>query len=39
MTFEDRQLNAMTFQAWEMIFLNSMTFQVSMTGTNPIISC
>ena len=28
MTFKDRQLNSMTFQAWKMKFLNSMTFQV-----------
>ena len=28
MTFKDRQLNSMTFQAWEMKFLNYMTFQV-----------
>ena len=28
MTFKDRQLNSMTFQAWKTKFLNSMTFQV-----------
>ena len=28
MTFKDRQLKSMTFQAWKMKFLNSMTFQV-----------
>ena len=28
MTFKDRQLNSMTFQAWKMKCLNSMTFQV-----------
>ena len=28
MTFKDWQLNYMTFQAWKMKFLNSMTFQV-----------
>ena len=28
MTFKDRQLNSMTFQAWKMKSLNSMTFQV-----------
>ena len=28
MTFKDRQLNSMTFQAWKMKFLNSMTIQV-----------
>ena len=28
MTFKDRQLNSMTFQAWKMKFSNSMTFQV-----------
>ena len=28
MTFKDRQLNSMTFQAWKMKFLNSVTFQV-----------
>ena len=28
MTFQDWQLNSMTFQAWKMKFLNSMTFQV-----------
>ena len=27
MTFKDRQLNSMTFQAWKIKFLNSMTFQ------------
>ena len=28
MTFKDRLLNSMTFQAWKMKCLNSMTFQV-----------
>ena len=28
MTFQDQQLNSMTFQAWKIKFLNSMTFQV-----------
>ena len=28
MTFKDRQLNSMTFQAWKMKSSNSMTFQV-----------
>ena len=28
MTFKDRQIKSMTFQAWKMKFLNSMTFQV-----------
>ena len=28
MTFKDPQLNSMTFQAWKMKFLNSITFQV-----------
>ena len=28
MTFKDRQLNSMTFQAWKIKFLNSMTFKV-----------
>ena len=28
MTFKDRQLNSMTFQAWKIKFLNFMTFQV-----------
>ena len=28
MTFEDRQLNSMTFHVWEMKFLNFTTFQV-----------
>ena len=28
MTFKDRQLNSMTFQAWKLKFLNSMTMQV-----------
>ena len=28
MTFKDRLLNSMTFQAWKMKFINSMTFQV-----------
>ena len=28
MTFKDRQLNSITFQALKMKFLNSMTFQV-----------
>ena len=28
MTFTDRQLNSLTFQALKMKFLNSMTFQV-----------
>ena len=28
MTFQDQQLNSMTFQAWKMKFLNSMTFLV-----------
>ena len=28
MIFQDRQLNTMTFKAWKMKFLNSMTFQV-----------
>ena len=28
MTFKDRQLNFMTFQAWKTKFLNSMTFQI-----------
>ena len=28
MTFQDWQLNSMTFQAWKMKFLNSMTFQI-----------
>ena len=28
MTFQDQQLNSMTFQAWKIKFLNSMTVQV-----------
>ena len=28
MTFQDQQLNSLTFQAWKMKCLNSMTFQV-----------
>ena len=28
MTFDDRKHNSMTFQAWKMKSLNSMTFQV-----------
>lgn len=28
MTFQDQQLNSVTFQAWKMKFLNFMTFQV-----------
>ena len=28
MTFQDQQLNSMTFQACKMKFFNSMTFQV-----------
>ena len=28
MTFKDRQLNFVTFQAWKWNFLNPMTFQV-----------
>ena len=37
MTFKDRQLNSMTFQAWKMKFLNSMTFQVFHDlCTNPV---
>ena len=28
MTFKDRQLNFVTFQAWKLNFLNPMTFQV-----------
>ena len=28
MTFKDRVLNSMTFQAWKMKCLNSLTFQV-----------
>ena len=35
MTFKDRQLNSLTFQALKIKFLNSMTFQVSMICTNP----
>ena len=31
MTFHDRQLNSMTFQAWKLKYLNS------MTRTNPVI--
>ena len=27
MTFQDQQLISMTFQAWKIKFLNSMTFQ------------
>ena len=29
MVFQDQQLNSMTFQAWKIKFLNSMTFQVT----------
>ena len=28
MTFHDRQLNSITFQAWKLKYFNSMTFQV-----------
>ena len=28
MTFQDQQLHSMTFHAWKIKFLNSMTFQV-----------
>ena len=41
MTFKDRKLNSMTFQALKMKFLNSMACQVSMTCTfytNPALS-
>ena len=32
MTFKDRQLNSMTFQAWKMKFLNSMTLKVFLAS-------
>ena len=36
MTFKDKKLNSMTFQALKTKFLHSMTFQVfCMTCTNP----
>ena len=35
MTFQERQLNSMTFKAWKMKFLNFMTFQVSHDPCEP----
>ena len=37
MTFHDQQLNSMTFQAWKMKFLNSMTFLVFHYLYEPLI--
>ena len=34
-TFYDRQLNSMTFQAWKMKFLDSMTFKVFHDQSEP----
>ena len=36
MTLKDRQLNSMSFQAWKMKFLNSMTFQVFHDLCDPV---
>ena len=38
MTFQDRQLHPMTFQAWKMKFLTSKTFQVFHDQYEPWLS-